>query len=214
MEPFYIPSKIFALIIILALALSVARKVRAKEEDGGEIIWARLLLVLSMIFYDCTILVEILQVLIDMEDINIDLEGLVGIVGGISVATSLVFAFYINDWEYSIYAPYIFYIGCLALFLLDGIYFFLQYFLIIGGLLSNIFLLQASISVKDNKTLGLALFYISALIAGVVATILDITGTQLETAIYVTGIVLITIVFFDKFTPFKMEAEYEEEVLN
>ena len=79
---------------------------------------------------------------------------------GIVVLAGLMFAIFINNWKSLQYLPFFFFIGTIWLYLTTGSIELFLNFNTVGGVLALIGIFEVAIRVKDNNSLGLAVFFV------------------------------------------------------
>jgi hypothetical protein len=77
---------------------------------------------------------------------------------GLMISLALVMMTYTNRWESLYYVPFFIFAGMFIVFLLTEIAIFLIPYVFAGGVIAVVFLIATGIRLKDNSSLGLAIF--------------------------------------------------------
>jgi hypothetical protein len=124
---------------------------------------------------------------------------------GLTVTIGLTFTFYLLSWERAYYAPeYIFAAMVAYLFISSGHSEEYPYFVYIGGALALVLFIKATIHIKDNNAMGLAMYFLIGF-ANMITTILfDPATASMLGIIIITGRYAFGLVYaFGLFRPFK-----------
>ena len=77
---------------------------------------------------------------------------------GFMITLALVMMTYTNRWETLYYVPFFIFAGMFIVFLLTEIAFFLIPYVFAGGVIAVVFLIATAFRLRDNSSLGLAIF--------------------------------------------------------
>ena len=77
---------------------------------------------------------------------------------GFMITLALVMMTYTNRWESLYYVPFFIFVGMFIVFLLTEIAIFLIPYVFAGGVIAVVFLFATAFRLKDNSSLGLAIF--------------------------------------------------------
>ena len=77
---------------------------------------------------------------------------------GLMITLALVMVTYTNRWESLYYVPFFIFAGMFIVFLLTEIAIFLIPYVFAGGVIAIVFLIATAFRLKDNSSLGLAIF--------------------------------------------------------
>ena len=77
---------------------------------------------------------------------------------GLMITLALVMMTYTNRWESLYYVPFFIFAGMFIVFLLTEIAIFLIPYVFAGGVIAIVFLIATAFRLKDNSSLGLAIF--------------------------------------------------------
>jgi len=77
---------------------------------------------------------------------------------GLMITLALAMLTYTNRWESLYYVPFFIFVGMFIVFLLTEIAIFLLPYVFTGGVMAVVFLFATAFRLKDNSSLGLAIF--------------------------------------------------------
>lgn len=159
----------FAIIIINSI---LGTKVLRERKNTGKFNIIRLIMFLAMLsllwvllwemLYENTALGSFLSMELIMSTETFSFYN-VGI--GLIVTLGLTMVTYANRWESFYYTPLFLFIGMFLLYLFTGFHLFLKPYIYISALTSAAFMTITGIKIRDEAPLGLAIFFLLALMA-------------------------------------------------
>ncbi|MFX0023051.1 MAG: hypothetical protein ACFE9S_12060 [Candidatus Hermodarchaeota archaeon] len=191
--------------IIPFATLNLGRKVLKEKKETGRFNYIRLIV---FAVFSCFAILSVLEYLVELSLFPSELFGynivsvnLYSILIGTMVSLGLSLVFYANRWE-AFYLFSIFIFGGMVIFYyLTGFSAWIEWYIQITAIISLAFMYLTSIRIKDNGTLGLAIFFTLAFST----LILDISFVnQIIIIVYNVFILIISLGFFK---PFKEEVK-------
>jgi hypothetical protein len=186
--------------------LILGRKVFKEKRTTGRFNYVRLIV---FAIFTCFAVMSVLEYLVELSlfpseifGYNITSVNLYSILIGTMVSLGLCLVFYANRWEVFYFFPLFIFGGMVVFFYLTGFSAWIEWYIQITAIISLAFMYITSFRIRDNGTLGLAIFFTLAFST----LILDLSiVNQIIILVYNVFILIISLGLFK---PFKEEVKH------
>lgn len=162
---------IFAVIIVILMSLIIGRRIVKEKKETGYYNVIRVLIFAAFISLSWSLTWEYIAESTSFgsifpESLIISTDNFSFYSGGVGLIVScgLALVAYANQWESLYYFSGFFYGGMFLFFLLTGFGALVYPYIYISAIISDIFLILTGFRLKDNGSLGIAIFLLLALI--------------------------------------------------
>lgn len=191
--------------IIPFASLIIGRKIIKEKKETGRYNYIRLIV---FAIFSCFAVMSVLEYLVELSlfpnelfGYNISSVNFYSILIGTMVSLGLSLVFYANRWEPFYFFSIFIFGGMVIFYYLTGFCAWIEWYIQITAIISLAFMYLTSFRIKDNGTLGLAIFFSLAFST----LILDISFVnQIIIIVYNVFILIISLGFFK---PFKEEVK-------
>ncbi|MGV9171482.1 MAG: hypothetical protein ACOC44_02540 [Promethearchaeia archaeon] len=162
----------YAFIVLLLMDLILARRLFKEREQLGQFNIIRLLIFCAFLSFTWLLFWELIyestpffqnipgDILVSNSTFSLYSIGV-----GMMVTIGLVIVAYGNQWESLLYAPFFFYGGMIIIYIFTGFDALLFPYIYFSAAVAAIFMILTGLRLKDNGSLGLAIFLLISLIA-------------------------------------------------